>query len=66
MAPMNHFSLRSQVAKFARESQCPKIVELRENYDQVIKDASGKETRIHNLVITANKKSVLLLNELLN
>ena len=41
--PMNHFSLRSEVAQFARESTCPKIVELRENYDEVIESASGTE-----------------------
>merc|ERR1711872_188732 len=40
--PINHFSLRSNVAKFARESQCPKIVELKENYDEAIETASGK------------------------
>ena len=41
-APMNHFSLRSEVSLFALESQCPKIMELRENYGEAIETASGK------------------------
>ena len=39
---MNHFSLRSEVSLFALESQCPKIMELRENYGEAIETASGK------------------------